>query len=531
MAEKRWNIPESWQWSEANEFSVIIAGGTPRNSISKDNYSKDGIPWLTPADLSNYHEDTILRGKRSLSIVGYGNSSAKLIPQGSVLFTSRAPIGYCVIAGNEISTNQGFKSFVPAGGINPYFLRYYLINSKVYAESKASGTTFLELSGKKAGKLSFPIAPLNEQKRITDKIDSLFDRKNKAKKALDAIPALLNQYRQSILAAAFQGTLTKDWRGNIREGWTVNTVGSIINNIQSGKSFRCIERPPKANEKGIVKISAVSWGRFNEDESKTVTDISRLNEKAKIFEGDLLFSRANTIELVGACLIANKFKKDLYLSDKILRLEVPEEYKVYLKWFLRSPSGRKQIERMATGAQHSMRNISQSSLKKIMMPLPPKEEMLVISQTLEEMGEFLDQIHSKMKENGLRLGTLKQSILAKAFRGKLVPQDPNDEPVVELLKHIQNEREQLEKELKTKKKVTRNKPRGRNTKMIIPVIDALKQSKKPLSSQQLLSAAGYPNNANIDQIEHFFLDVRKSITNLQIEVWRDDNQDYFKLAG
>lgn len=531
MVVKRWNIPESWQWSEAKEFSVVVAGGTPKDSTSEDNYAKNGIPWLTPADLSNYDESTISRGKRSLSTLGYDNSSAKLIPQGSVLFTSRAPIGYCVIAGNEISTNQGFKNFVPAGGINPYFLRYYLISSRVYVESKASGTTFLELSGKKAGELPFPIAPLGEQQRITDQIDSLFARGNKAKKALDAIPELLDQYRQSTIEAAFFGDLTKNWRGSIPENWNVITVGSIVKNIQSGKSFKCIERPPKDSEKGIVKVSAVSWGNFNEDESKTVTDISLLSEKSKIHEGDLLFSRANTVELVGACLITKKFEKDLYLSDKILRLDVSEDYKVYLKWFLRSSSGRKQIEKMATGAQHSMRNISQFSLKNIMMPFPPKEEILAISQTLERMEEFLDQIYSKLKENSFRLNTLNQSILGKAFRGELVPQDDNDEPASDLIKRINAERENLEKELKNNKKGSRKKSYGKNKKMIISIVEALRKSENPLSAQQLLSAAGYPNNSNTDQIEQFFLDIRESISDRKVEVWREDNQDYFRLVG
>jgi type I restriction enzyme S subunit len=434
-----------------------------------------------------------------------------------------------------------------------HFINSPQIRAKI--ECQSSGSTRQRISGGNLKKMELPIPPVNEKKRLANKVDALFAQSDKAENALDAISTLLDEYRQSILTAAFRGNLTKDWRkkqpkvskdnfsllsdnsyyddmfNNIPETWDIKVIDNIITDIQSGKSFKCIERPPKSNEKGIIKVSAVSWGSFNEDQSKTVTDNSRLNKRAKIYEGDLLFSRANTVELVGACLITGKFKKDLYLSDKILRLDVPEEYKIYLKWFLRSPSGRKQIEEMATGAQLSMKNISQSSLKNITMPFPPKEEILIICQALEKMEKFLDQISYRIKTSHLKLNTLNQSILAKAFRGGLVPQDPNDEPASVLLKRIQIGREKLKKELKGKKKVAIKKSKGKSKKMIIPVVDALKQSEKPLSAQQLLSAAGYPNNADTDQIEQFFLDIRKAINGMQVETWRENDQDYFKVAG
>lgn len=213
MTDVRWRLPSSWRWAQATEFATVVGGGTPRNAIESDNFSEDGIPWLTPADLSGYKKSHISKGARTLSDHGFRNSSAQLVPKGTVLFTSRAPVGYCVVASNEISTNQGFKNFIPEGGVNPEFLRYYLLNSKSYAESKASGTTFLELSKKKAGELSFPIAPINEQHRIVEKIDALMERSTEVKAALGAIFPLIGQYRQSVLVGTFRGELTKEWRG------------------------------------------------------------------------------------------------------------------------------------------------------------------------------------------------------------------------------------------------------------------------------------------------------------------------------
>ncbi|MGL5509926.1 MAG: restriction endonuclease subunit S, partial [Microcoleaceae cyanobacterium] len=143
---ERWNIPDSWLWVTTNEIAEIIGGSTP-NTKDLDNFTDLGIPWITPSDLSGYQDVYISKGARDITEKGLKNCSAKLLPKNSVLFTSRAPIGYCVIAANELTTNQGFKSLVLYGNISAKFIRLYLINSKSYAESLASGTTFKELSG------------------------------------------------------------------------------------------------------------------------------------------------------------------------------------------------------------------------------------------------------------------------------------------------------------------------------------------------------------------------------------------------
>jgi type I restriction enzyme S subunit len=108
----------------------------------------------------------------------------------------------------------------------------------------------------------------------------------------------------------------------------------------------------------LVKISAVTWGRFNEAESKTLFTDEGLDQRSRICKGDLLISRANTLELVGAPVIVHAVTKNLYLSDKVLRLELPDALKAWVLVCLKTRSGRKQIEALATGNQLSMRNIS-----------------------------------------------------------------------------------------------------------------------------------------------------------------------------
>ena len=158
MNAERWNIPNSWSWTTAEDIAQIVGGGTPP---TKDpaNFSPNGIPWITPSDLTGYKEVYISRGARDLSEQGYRKCGAQLMPAGTVLLSSRAPVGYCVIAQNDVCTNQGFKSLVLSDGLDSEYVRYYLLASKAYLESLASGTTFKELSGSRASGITIPVAP------------------------------------------------------------------------------------------------------------------------------------------------------------------------------------------------------------------------------------------------------------------------------------------------------------------------------------------------------------------------------------
>ena len=138
-------IPEGWKVRRLDEVSKIVGGGTP--SKSKPQYfSHNGIHWITPKDLSLSHAKFTSSGADDITIEGYNNSSARLMPKGTVLFSSRAPIGYISIALNELCTNQGFKSVVPQE-LKTIYLYYYLKFHVKDIEAKASGSTFKEVSG------------------------------------------------------------------------------------------------------------------------------------------------------------------------------------------------------------------------------------------------------------------------------------------------------------------------------------------------------------------------------------------------
>lgn len=170
---ERWHaVPSSWRWVRLRIVGDIVGGGTPR-SDNPAYFADDGIPWLTPADLNGFKEKRILRGRRCITELGLKNSSAQLLPAGTVLFSSRAPIGYVAIAGTDLATNQGFKSCIPFIEETNEFLYYFLKSAAPRIDREASGTTFREVSGKIVGQIPVPLPPLAEQKRIVAKVDEL----------------------------------------------------------------------------------------------------------------------------------------------------------------------------------------------------------------------------------------------------------------------------------------------------------------------------------------------------------------------
>jgi type I restriction enzyme S subunit len=176
-------LPDGWGVCYLKSIGQIIGGGTP--STDESIYWKNGIiPWITPADLSGYSGKSITSGNRMITEKGLSDSSAQLMPAGSILFSSRAPIGYSVIATNEVCTNQGFKSIVPyVKEVNEYI--YYYLKAQVEEIcSRASGTTFKEISGMEMGNTIIMLPPLAEQHRIVVAIESAFEQLNSIKNIL-----------------------------------------------------------------------------------------------------------------------------------------------------------------------------------------------------------------------------------------------------------------------------------------------------------------------------------------------------------
>ena len=308
--------------------------------------------------------------------------------------------------------------------------------------------------------MPFPLAPVGEQRRIADRLDGLLARVDACRARLDRVPALLKRFRQSVLAAATSGELTDDWRaerGRDLVKWEHAAVGTLIESIEAGVNVQCEERPPNDGERGLVKISAVTWGTFNEDQSKTLAAEQRVPESTRIRVGDFLISRANTIELVGACVVVRQIRRAVYLSDKVLRLIMPDDLKPWLLWCLRSREGRRQIEALASGNQLSMRNLSQANLRRVEVPLPAQDERAEIARRVEALFAFADRLEAGYAAARAQADRLTPALLAKAFRGKLVPQDPNDEPASVLLERIRAARPSSESNVRKSRRVAQGR--------------------------------------------------------------------------
>ena len=164
-------LPDSWMFVRLKHIGEIVGGGTPKTNISE--YWDGNIPWLTPADFSGYEKMYVASGARMITEIGLKSSSAQMLPANSVLYSSRAPIGYIAIAENPVSTNQGFKSVVPYDfTMSPYL--YYCLKARTDdIIQRAAGTTFKEISGSEMAKTIIPLPPITEQKRIFEKVTQL----------------------------------------------------------------------------------------------------------------------------------------------------------------------------------------------------------------------------------------------------------------------------------------------------------------------------------------------------------------------
>ena len=159
-------MKSSWKTVKLSEIGTVVGGATP-STKKIENYENGNIPWITPKDLSNFKGRYICKGERNITEVGFNSCSTKMLPKNTILFSSRAPIGYIAIAENELCTNQGFKSIIPNKNIDPLFLFYLLTFNKNKIENMSSGTTFKEVSGTTMKNIEVNIPDLETQRKIS----------------------------------------------------------------------------------------------------------------------------------------------------------------------------------------------------------------------------------------------------------------------------------------------------------------------------------------------------------------------------
>ncbi|MFS1934391.1 restriction endonuclease subunit S [Vibrio splendidus] len=343
--------------------------------------------------------------------------------------------------------------------IYPRFIEASLRSEKVRAEIDARKTGMsesgLNLTQARFLTVPFRLAPLNEQIRIAHKLDSILAKVDKAQARLDKVPAILKRFRQSVLAAATSGELTK---GEVAqsEAWeNVKLLDVVEAKPRNGKSPKGVDF-----DTGIknLTLSAITPGYFVENKFKFVDLDVPYDSHLWLKNQDILIQRANSIEYVGVSALYEGEDDQYIYPDLIMKCRANERVlSKYLYYALSSEPVRKYFRDNATGTTGNMPKINQAVVSAAPINLPKIDEQKIIVDKVESLFKKADKVEKQYLGAKTRLDRLTQSILAKAFRGELVPQDPNDEPAEQLLERILKEREQVAPKKTTLKRTTKAK--------------------------------------------------------------------------
>ncbi|WP_081283817.1 restriction endonuclease subunit S [Mycobacterium intracellulare] len=292
----------------------------------------------------------------------------------------------------------------PKDSVDRRFLNYYL-NAADY-RGFANGTTRLKLTQSAMRRIPVPVPPLGEQRRIVDLLEDHLSRLDAATEELSNAGRRVQSLDRSALDTYFaQGKLVP--------------LAELIDEISAGKSFGSSNSPAGEEDWGIIKVSAMTWGEFKPNENKAVSG-DRVEPRFEIREGDLLVSRANTADYVGASVLVGPVRPKLLLSDKSLRLT--PKAGVNREWLwraLQAPSARAQMTALATGTKDSMRNISQAALRQVRVPKIAEAMQVEALNTYAAVALSASRLRIEIDRSELRLRNLRHALLAAAFSGRL----------------------------------------------------------------------------------------------------------------
>lgn len=380
------------------DVAHVIMGQSPDGTT----YNKQGIgvPLLNgPAEF----------GVITPTAVQWTTEPSKFAEAGDILFCVRGnTLGRQNIADREYAIGRGLAAI--RGRRDKADTEYiglwlrYKANSLLAA---GNGSTFPSVSGEFLYALSFPEVNAEEQSQIAAHLKAQLAEVENARQAAEAQlrDATLLQTRHSENAISLLNVTPRV------------PLGELLHGIEAGKSFQTTELKAGVNELGVLKVSAVSWNEFRPDEAKSIEGAYQPDERHRVKKGDLIISRANTLELVGAVVRTDQDYPYRLLSDKTLRLLVDESKVLpdYLLCILKWPEARTHIENNATGTSDSMRNISQKTITSIPIPMVSLDRQLEIVAQTQLVNVELNRIQEAVKQQQRDLKLLPQKILAQAF--------------------------------------------------------------------------------------------------------------------
>jgi len=407
-------IPSHWSWKTVNVLGSLdrpaVKAGPFGSALKKCFYVNSGF--------RVYGQEQVIAG--NLSIGDYYIDQEKFqslksceVKAGDILISLVGTFGKVLVVPQEfepgiINPRLVRLSLNPLL-VNPYFFQYFFQSPfvKNQLQLKSHGSTLEILNAKNIAELLLPLPPLEEQNRIVTILDKADEIRRQRKQAI----ALTEELLRSTFLEMFGDPVTNP------KGWEVKPINKIIKAIEAGWSVKAEDRQRRSDEWGVLKVSAVTSGYFKPEEHKAIGN--PLFSKPPIIpsKGDLLFSRANTRELVAAtCLVQNNYE-NLFLPDKLWRLK--PESKIanveYLKFLLSDSRYRTLIASKAHGTSGSMLNISQAKLLETCAPIPD----LSLQERFAQIVWKVFDLQKKYQLAFNQTNTLFNCLMERAFKGQL----------------------------------------------------------------------------------------------------------------
>ncbi len=429
------SLPTGWATVTIADLGGTIGGKTP-SKANADYWISGTVPWVSPKDMKVFElhgsEDRITEST-------VADAGMHLIPVDSVLLVTRSgilahtlPVAVTKVA---VTINQDIKAIRPVSGAHcSRYLAYSLraLESRVLNECAKSGTTVASVELPLLEKLAIPFAPLSEQQRIADKLDTVLARVDACRDRLARVAPLLKRFRQSVLAAAASGRLTEEWRAQEVEKaqrWTSVQLKNVARFID----YR--GRTPNKTNDGVPLITAknVRPGYLSLEPREYIAeaDYAGWMTRGLPSVGDVLI----TTEAPLGNVVAIDWDFRFALAQRLICLKfdacVQGEFAAIV---LQSPDF--QLTLRANSSGSTVSGIKASRLKEVTISIPGLAEQAEIVRRVETLFAFADRLEARLAQAQAAVDRLTPSLLAKAFRGELVPQDPADEPAAELLKRM-----------------------------------------------------------------------------------------------
>ena len=419
-------IPEHWGVKPLKRVFKIINGGTP--SSSEESYWNGEIVWVTPNDLSKLTEACIVDSERKITQDGLHNCSARIVPKGSIVISTRAPIGYVAIAGVPLCTNQGCKSLVAINKVNPKYFYYWMHSISFYLNVLGQGTTFIELSNSSLSMVELLTPSINEQKAIanfldqkTAVIDDLIADKEK-------LIELLQEKRQAIITEAVTKGLNPnvkmkdsgiEWIGEIPEHWRIVRLKFLKTSpFQYGANEPAEMDDPQLPR--YIRITDINEkGDLREDTFKSLSWESAQPYLLK--DGDILFARSGAT--VGKIFMYRGELGPACYAGYLIRFK-PDKSKVnsyYIYYYTLSKVYEEWIKQNII--QATIQNVSAEKYGNLQVPLPPLEEQKGIVKYLNDKIEEIDILVESIYVQIQKLKEYRQSLISEAVTGKIDVRD------------------------------------------------------------------------------------------------------------